>query len=133
MKGHNETNKQNKIRTQTRAAAKQNRTETKKILATDGNTILKWIPAYEIMEKRYDKVTRRYVLRHSNLQHILYVLSHRPLTTQAWLQNQILTREICGSGTGLPRSISAFPYQYHSTDAPYSFMNLLRTLYKHSN
>jgi len=58
---------------------------------------------------RYGKLTRRYVLRHSNLQYIVYGVSRRPFTTQAWVQTQILTREICRSGTALPRSISFLP------------------------
>jgi hypothetical protein len=55
------------------------------------------------------------------------------LTTDAWVQYQASSCEICGeqsdSGTGFSPCTSVFPCQYHSIIAPYSFIHLPHTLY----
>jgi hypothetical protein len=60
-------------------------------------------------------------------------VSRQPLNVKASVQSLVIPCEICGgqSGTvtGLSPNTSAFPCQYNSTYAPYSFIHLPPTLY----
>jgi hypothetical protein len=50
------------------------------------------------------------------------VVTHRPITTEAWVQSRVSPCGICGgqsgTGTGFSPSTSVFPCQFHSTGAP---------------
>jgi hypothetical protein len=50
-------------------------------------------------------------------------VSRRPVTTEAPVRSQVSPYGICGgrigTGTGFSSSTLVFPYQYHSTSAPY--------------
>jgi hypothetical protein len=72
-------------------------------------------------------------LHHDRSFHDLGSFSCSHLTAKPWLPSQASPCGICGvhSGTDkrFPISNSVFPCQYHSTNAPYSFIHLLPTLY----
>jgi hypothetical protein len=51
-------------------------------------------------------------------------VSRRPVTAEARVRFQVSIREVCGgqsgTGTGFSPSTWIFPFQYHSTNGPYS-------------
>jgi hypothetical protein len=53
-------------------------------------------------------------------------VSHRPVSAEALVHIRVNPCEIfgarSGTGTGFCLSPSAFPYQYHSSDVPYSLI-----------
>jgi hypothetical protein len=61
------------------------------------------------------------------------VVGRRSLTAEARVRSHSIPCGICGgqsgSGTMFSPSTSVFPCQYHSTNAPYSFIHLPPTLY----
>jgi len=62
------------------------------------------------------------------------VVSHQPLTPEAWVGCQVTACGICdrqnGSETGFSLSSLVYLCHYHSTHAPYTFIFLLLMLYR---
>jgi hypothetical protein len=62
-------------------------------------------------------------------------MAHRSLTAKARVRSQSksISGEQSGTGIGSSPSTSLFPSQYHSPNAPYSFLYLSPALYNLSN
>jgi len=64
-------------------------------------------------------------------------LVYQPFTTEARVQCHASPNETTGvqsgTGTSISPTTSIFPCQYHSTDAPYSFITFSLTLYNVRN
>jgi hypothetical protein len=64
---------------------------------------------------------------------VFQVVCRQPLTAEVWVRSRAGPCRICGgrsgTGTSFSPSISVLPCQYHSTNAPYSFIHLPPTLY----
>jgi len=63
-------------------------------------------------------------------------VSRRYVTAELRVRGQIVPHAICGgqsgTGVGYSQSTSAFPCQYHSTNASYSLIHLSPMLYNHN-
>ena len=64
-------------------------------------------------------------------------VNRQPLSIEAQIQSQASAHGICdgqsGTGTGFSLGMLVFPCQFHSTNAPCSFIQLPLTIYNHSN
>ena len=68
---------------------------------------------------------------------MVQAVSRRPLVAETRVRFGVIPCEICDvqsiNGTGFSPGTSIYSFHYHSTNAPYSSINLTPTLYNLSN